>query len=103
MVNGKGNSYSAVVLSMNAEVYQIDAEKFKAKFPNIIPALAEIVEMRNIFMVDRLKQQAKFHFMMNYIQNKSSNARQISVGDVPRGGSNVQSELVSPEAKAPML
>ena len=92
MVNGKGNSYSAVVLSMNAEVYQIDTAKFAAKFPNILPDLAEIVDMRNIFIVDRLKKQAKFHFMMNYLQNrKQSNPKQKS--KVTKTRSNIQSPV----------
>ena len=71
MVSGKVNPYSAVVLSMNAEVYKIDKTKFAHKFANVIPDLKEFVKIRNDFLVHRLKKQARFHFMMNYINNKN--------------------------------
>jgi hypothetical protein len=56
MVSGKANPYSAVVLSMNAEVYKIDKIKFAHKFAHVIPDLKEFVLMRNDFLVHRLKK-----------------------------------------------
>jgi len=63
MVTGKANQYSAVVLSINAEVYKINMIKFEKKFILTIPDLKKIAIQRNIFIYERLKSQAKFHFM----------------------------------------
>ena len=58
-------------ITVFSDSLEIDKTKFTHKFANVIPDLKEFVKIRNDFLVHRLKKQARFHFMMNYINNKN--------------------------------